>query len=311
MSTRLQQADLHQEKAVPRRVGLIGLGAMGAPMARHLLAAGHQLALWARRPEAASALVAAGATLCPTPAALATRSEVVISIVTGSADVEALACGPQGLACGFRPGAIHVDMSTIAPAVARSLAARYARQGVGWLDAPVSGGEQGAIEATLAIMVGGEADTLAAVSGLLGVLGRRIVHVGPAGAGQVAKACNQMIMVAAIQACAEAMRLAQAHQLDTERVWQALMGGSAASRVLEVMGARMVRRDFAAGIEARLHHKDFGILLDEAARLGVALPVAAQVGQQLNALMASGGGRDDTAALLRVLEHGLAAAPPR
>ena len=309
MSTKLQHTALRQGARTPIRVGLIGLGAMGAPMARHLLAAGHELALWARRPAAAVELVAAGATLCPTPAALAARSEVVISIVTGSADVEALAYGDQGLACGFRPGAIHVDMSTIAPGMARSLAARHARQQVAWLDAPVSGGEQGAIDATLAIMVGGDTDTLAAVHGLLGVLGRRIVHVGPAGAGQVAKACNQMIMVAAIQACAEAMRLAQAQGVDTGRVWQALMGGSAASRVLEIMGARMVQRDFAAGIEARLHHKDFGILLDEAARLGLALPVAAQVGQQLNALMACGWGKEDTSGLLRVLERSTATPP--
>lgn len=311
MSTNLHRSAPHQGGSSPTRVGLIGLGAMGMPMARHLLAAGYELALWARRPEAAAELVAAGATLCPTPAALAARSEVVISIVTGSADVEALAFGAHGLACGLRPGAIHVDMSTIAPGMARSLAARYAQQQTGWLDAPVSGGAQGAIEATLAIMVGGEADTLAAVRGLLGVLGRRIVHVGPAGAGQVAKACNQMVMVAAIQACAEAMRLAQAQGVDTERVWRALMGGSAASRVLEIMGARMVQRDFAAGIEARLHHKDFGILLDEAARLGLALPVAAQVGQQLNALMACGGGSEDTSGLLRVLERSAAADPPR
>ncbi|PLX69343.1 MAG: 2-hydroxy-3-oxopropionate reductase, partial [Azoarcus sp.] len=242
------------------RLGFIGLGAMGAPMARHLLGAGHELVVWARRPEAAAEVVAAGALACATPAELAARSEVVFSIVTGSADVEALVLGEQGLAAGLAAGAVHVDMSTIAPGCARRLAAHHAGRSVGWLDAPVSGGAQGAIDATLAIMAGGEAETLARVRPLLEVLGKRIVHVGPAGAGQVAKACNQMIMVAAIQAGAEAMHLAQAHGVDLAAVRQALMGGSAASRVLEVMGARMVSRDFSAGVEARLHHKDFGIL---------------------------------------------------
>jgi 2-hydroxy-3-oxopropionate reductase len=285
------------------KVGFVGLGAMGRPMALHLLRAGHQLAVWARRPESAAPLAAAGATVCASAAELAAQSEVVISIITASADVEALALGPAGLAEGFRPGAIHVDMSTIAPGTARKLAAAYAARGVGWLDAPVSGGEQGAIAATLAIMAGGEAAVLERVRPLLQVLGPKLVHIGPAGAGQVAKACNQMIMVAAIQACAEAMQLARGSAVDAARVRQALMGGSAASRVLDVMGERMVRRDFSAGIEARLHHKDFGIVLDEAVRLGAPLPIAAQVWQQLNALMANGWGRDDTASLLRVLER--------
>ncbi len=284
------------------RVGFVGLGAMGAPMAAHVLAAGHELAVWARRAQSTGALAARGAVVCATPAELAARSEVVISIITASADVEALVLGPQGLAAGFASGAIHVDMSTIAPDTARSLDAHYAARGVGWLDAPVSGGEQGARAATLAIMVGGEAAVLARVRPLLEVLGPRIVHVGPAGAGQVAKACNQMVMVSAIQACAEAFHLARAHGVDLAAVRTALLGGSAASRVLEVMGERMVVRDFAAGIEARLHHKDFGILMNEACALGVPLPVAAQVWQQLNALMAAGWGTDDTASLLRVLE---------
>ncbi|AVR89567.1 NAD(P)-dependent oxidoreductase [Thauera aromatica] len=285
------------------KVGFIGLGVMGAPMARHLLAAGHELALWARRPQAA-AFVAEGVPVCATPAALAARSEVVITMVTASADVEALAFGAHGLAEGFSPGAVHVDMSTIAPASARMLAARYAERGVGWVDAPVSGGAQGAHEASLAIMAGAEAATLERVRPLLAVLGRRIVHIGPPGAGQVAKACNQMIMVSTIQACAEAVRLAAVHGVDVAAVRSALMGGSAGSRVLEVMGQRMVERDFGAGIEARLHHKDFALLMDEAARLGAPLPVAAQVWQQLNALMGAGWGREDTSSLLRVLEGG-------
>ncbi len=284
------------------RVGFIGLGAMGRPMAGHLMAAGHELAVWARRPEAVAPLAERGAMVCASAAELAARSEVVITIVTTSADVEAVAFGPGGLAEGFVAGSVHVDMSTIAPGMARSLAARYDAMGVGWLDAPVSGGERGAIDATLAIMAGGRRETLEWVRPLFERLGRSIVHVGEAGAGQVAKACNQMIMVSTIQACAEAMHLAHAHGVDLAALRHALMGGSAASRVLEVLGGRMVTRDFAAGIEARLHHKDFGILLAEACRLGAPLPVAVQVWQQLNALMGQGWGRDDTSSLLRVLE---------
>lgn len=284
------------------RVGFIGLGAMGRPMATHLLRAGHALAVWARRPESAAELVAQGAHWCVTPAELAAASEVVITIVTTSSDVDNLAFGAHGLAAGFAQGAIHVDMSTIAPTTARSLALRYAPLGVGWVDAPVSGGEQAAVAAKLAIMAGGSEADLEWVRPLLMALGQTLVHVGEAGAGQVAKACNQMIMVAAIQAAAEAMHLARAHGVDLARVRAALMGGSAGSRVMEVMGARMVERDFAAGIQARLHHKDFGLVLAEAVRVGAPLPIAAQVAQQLNALMGSGWGRDDTSSLLRVLE---------
>jgi 2-hydroxy-3-oxopropionate reductase len=199
-------------------------------------------------------------------------------------------------------GSVLVDCSTIAPEAVRGIAARLGERGIEMLDAPVSGGPQGAIEATLAIRVGGAAATLERVRPLLAVLGQRIVHVGPNGAGQVAKACNQMVMVAAIEAVAEALRLASAAGVDAGKVWQALAGGSAASRVLAVMGQRMVERDFAAGIEARLHHKDFGLVLAAARQSGVPLPLAASVGQQLNALMALGLCRNDTAALLRVLE---------
>ena len=275
---------------------------MGRPMAGHLIAAGHEVAVWARRPESAAPLAAAGARVHATPAELARHCEVVISVVTASADVEHLALGPDGLINGLAAGAIHVDMSTIAPETARKVAARYAEMGIGWLDAPVSGGEVGARDATLAIMAGGDAAVLERVRPLFACLGKTVVHIGPAGAGQVVKACNQMIMVNAIQACAEAMRLADAHGVDLHKVREALMGGSAASRVLDVMGGRMARRDFAAGIQSRLHHKDFAILMEEARQLGAPLPVAAQTWQQLNALMAMGGGRDDTASLLRVLE---------
>ncbi len=204
---------------------------------------------------------------------------------------------------GGRVVLITGGSSGIGLAAARRVAAALHGRRAAMLDAPVSGGAQGAQDATLAIMVGGSAEVLERVRPLLACLGRTIVHIGGNGAGQVAKACNQMIMVAAVEACAEAMHLANAHGVDLAAVRAALSGGSAASRVLDVMGERMVRRDFGAGIESRLHHKDFGILMDEAAKLGAPLPVAAQVWQQLNALMALGGARDDTSSLLRVLER--------
>ena len=284
------------------RIGFIGLGVMGRPMAQHLLRAGHEVSVWARRAEATQPLAEAGATPRPAPAEVARHAEVVFTVVTNGEDVERVALGEGGLIEGFAPGSVLVDMSTIAPGMARSIAERLAAKGVDMLDAPVSGGGQGAIDATLAIMVGGKADVLARVQPLFAVLGKTVVHIGDNGAGQVAKACNQMIMVAAIQASAEALRLAAAAGADPARVREALLGGSAGSRVLEVMGRRMVERDFAAGVEARLHHKDFAILLAEAHAMGVPLPVAGVVDQQLNALMACGWGRADTASLLKVLE---------
>jgi 2-hydroxy-3-oxopropionate reductase len=193
-------------------------------------------------------------------------------------------------------------MSTIAPAAACAMATALAERGIAMLDAPVSGGSSGAQNATLAVMVGGDAAVLARVRPLLACFARSIVHVGAQGAGQVAKACNQAIMVAAIEACAEAARLAAVSDVDFARVRAAMLCGSAASRVLDVFGGKMARRDFAAGVEARLHHKDFAIVLDHAARCGAPMPVVAAVDQQLNALMARGWGGDDTSRLLPLLE---------
>jgi len=283
------------------KLGFIGLGTMGAPMAGHLLRAGHRLAVWSRRAASAEALVAAGAAWCDSPAEVAAASEVVCTNVTSSPDVEDLAAR---LAPGFAAGGIHVDFSTIAPATARRIAAMHARRGVDFVDAPVSGGGTGARNASLAIMWGGRAALAERLQPLFGALGKTVVHVGEAGAGQVAKACNQMVMVAAIEACAEAARLAAGAGVDFAKVRAAMLGGSAGSRVLDVFGGRMAARDFAAGVEARLHHKDYALLMDEATRLGAPLPVAAAVWQQLNALMGQGLGRMDTSSLLSVLEAG-------
>ena len=280
-------------------IGFIGFGTMGKPMAGHLLQAGHRLFVWSRRPASADFLVAQGATWCPAPEDVAKAAEIVCTNVTGSADVEALA--PR-LREGFAPGGVHVDFSTIAPSVARQIAVDHAAAGIDFVDAPVSGGGVGAQNATLAIMWGGKSALVERLEPLFRCLGKTIVHVGDAGAGQVAKACNQMVMVAAIEASAEAARLAAASGVDFAKVQQAMLGGSAGSRVLEVFGGRMAARDFQAGVEARLHHKDYALLMDEACKLGAPLPVSAAVWQQLNALMAQGWGSSDTSSLLRLLE---------
>lgn len=285
------------------RVGVIGLGAMGRPMAERLLAAGHELFVWARRPQAAAPLLAAGATWCVTPRALGAACEVVITIVTNGADVAAVTLGPAGLVEGLARDSVVVDMSTIPPGEARRIAAELARHGVHMLDAPVSGGAVGAQAGTLAIMAGGEAAVIERLRPLFEVLGRTLVHVGPAGAGQVAKACNQLVMVAMIQAAAEAFALIDGSDVDAGQARAAMLGGSAASRVMEVFGGRMVDSNFAAGVEARLHHKDYAIIIDEAKAQNVALPLSSLVMQQLNALMAAGMGRDDTSSLCRLVKH--------
>lgn len=282
-------------------IGFIGLGTMGSPMAGHLLQAGHALHVWSRRAASADSLLAQGASWCASPAALGAASEIVCTNVTGNADLEGLA---GQLAEGLAPGAMHVDFSTVAPSVARRVAAMYEARGVDFVDAPVSGGSAGARNASLAIMWGGKSTLAPRLEPLFSVLGKIIVHVGETGSGQVAKACNQMIMVAAIEACAEAAQLATAAGVDFAKVRAAMLGGSAGSRVLDVFGGRMATRDFTAGVEARLHHKDYALLMDEAARMGAPLPVSAAVWQQLNAVMGQGWGKADTSSLLRVLEAG-------
>jgi 2-hydroxy-3-oxopropionate reductase len=284
-------------------IGFIGLGGMGRPMAEHLLAAGHSLFVWSRRSlkteASAEFLLEQGAHRADSPQELARQCEIVCTNVTGSADVEELAAQ---LIDGFAPGSIHVDFSTIAPSSARGIAARYAVRAIDFVDAPVSGGTAGARPATLAIMWGGKSALAGRLDPLFACLGKTIVHVGEAGAGQVAKACNQLVMVAAIEATAEAARLAQAAGVDFGRVRAAMLGGSAGSRVLDVFGGKMAARDFTAGVEARLHHKDFVMTLAEATRQSVPLPVAGTVMQQLDGLMAAGWGTQDTSRLLSVLE---------
>lgn len=196
-----------------------------------------------------------------------------------------------------------IDHSTIPPSVARDIASALAVRGVDMLDAPVSGGERGAIDGSLAIMAGGDAAVFERMKPLLSAVGRTLVHVGPHGAGQVTKACNQLILCAFIEAAAEAAHLAAASGVDFAKVRDAMLHGSAASRALELFGGKMAARDFAAGVQSRLHHKDMGIVLGEAVKLGMAMPLSSAVWQQLNALIGQGGGTGDTSALLTVLER--------
>ncbi|WP_018914472.1 NAD(P)-dependent oxidoreductase [Thiomonas sp. FB-6] len=286
------------------RIGFIGLGAMGWPMALRLREAGHELAAWARGAETARRAGQAGIALAGSPAELAAGAQVLVSNVTSTEDVEQVLLGAQGAVHGARPGLLCIDHSTIAPQGARRIAAQLASRAVGFVDAPVSGGERGAREGTLSIMAGGTPPDFERALPLLRLHGPTVTYIGPPGSGQVAKLCNQLVQVVNIQGIAEAMRLAAAEGAPLERVLQALGAGFAGSRMLDLMGPKMAARDFAAGIQARLHEKDFGLLEQAADDAGLELPALRLVHAQLRALVRAGWGRDDTSSLLRVLESG-------
>jgi 2-hydroxy-3-oxopropionate reductase len=285
------------------KVGFIGLGAMGIPMAANLMRGGHQLFVWARRREAAQPLIAKGAALCASPQAVGENSDCVFTVVTTGADVEQVVLGEQGLAKGMKPGSVLIDCSTIAPATARRIAEVLAQHSVEMLDAPVSGGEAGAQAGTLSIMAGGKQEIFARMKPLLELLGRTLVHVGEAGAGQVAKAANQLVLTVSIQGIAEAMVFAQANGVEFQPVWQALMKGFAGSKMLEVFGPRMMEGQFVAGLDARLHYKDTHIVLQCAHESRTPVPGAALAAQAFNALMAREGTRWDSAAILTVVKE--------
>lgn len=285
------------------RIGFIGIGNMGSEMARHLLAAGHTLTTYARGAGSRKRATGLGLEIADTPAKVAAASEMVFTIVTAGKDVEAIALGPDGLVHGARPGLIHVDMSTISPAITRSVAAQLRKCGIAMIDAPVSGGVAAAKTASLTFFVGGETGDFEQVRPMLERMGKAIFHMGPSGTGQVTKLANQIAQLANLQGTAEALLFAGAQGADTGKVREAVMAGYGGSRMLDVLGKKMVERDFAAGIVAALHHKDIGVALDIAHEAGLALPVTAQVMQQLNALMGSGYGEQDTSSLLLVLEQ--------
>jgi 2-hydroxy-3-oxopropionate reductase len=284
------------------KLGFIGLGVMGRPMALNLMKHGHEMGVYARRVEAVAPLAAAGAVRYATPAELAANAEITFTMVTNSRDVEEVVLGEQGVIRGARAGSVLVDMETISPAVARAVAAALEAKGIAMLDAPVSGGPLGAAQATLSIMAGGTAEVFERVKPLFACMGKTILHMGASGAGQITKACNQLALLVNAQGTAEAMTLAHACGLDPARVREVLLGGVAASRVLELFGERMVTRDFSAGIEARLYHKDLHIALGLAHETGLAVPAAALAMQSVNALIGRGEGGNDLSALIKVVE---------
>ena len=284
-------------------VGFIGLGLMGRPMALNLIKAGHRVHVWSRRRASMQPLLDAGAGDCASAAELARRAAVTISMVADAPDVEQVTLGVDGVADGALPGHIHIDMSTIAPAAAQSIAERLAQRGITALDAPVSGGEMGAISGKLTIMVGGDAAAFERVRPLFEAMGQSVTRIGDAGAGQVAKACNQIITGVGVASVAEALNFASKSGVDAVKVREALLGGFAYSRILENHGQRMLERNFKPGFKAWMHQKDLRIVMEEAHRLGLALPSAAATAQMFNALAGSGLGEDDSIALLKLLER--------
>ena len=286
-------------------IGFIGVGIMGRPLALHLARAGHSLHLWARRPAALEPFREVGARVHVSAAEVGRHAEIAFTMVADAADVEAVVLGEDGLAAGAagQRGRVIVDMSTISPAAARGIGAALAERGIDFLDAPVSGGETGAINAALTIMVGGEEAVFERVRPLFERMGKSINLIGPCGAGQVAKACNQILTGVGVAAVAEATRFAAKSGVDPARVRAALLGGFAYSRILENHGQRMLDRNFKAGFKAWMHQKDLRIVMEEAHRLGLALPAAAATAQQFNALVGCGMGEDDSVALLKLLER--------
>jgi 3-hydroxyisobutyrate dehydrogenase-like beta-hydroxyacid dehydrogenase len=285
------------------RIGFIGIGNMGSEMARHLLAAGHTITTYGRSERSRERANNLGLSLVDTPAEVAAASEVVFTIITAGSDVESVALGSEGIVHGAKPGLTHVDMSTISPAITRSVAEKLRARDIAMLDAPVSGGVAAAKTGTLTFFVGGEAAVLEHVRPLLEHMGKAIFHMGPSGTGQVTKLANQICQLANLQGTAEALLFARAQGADVGKVREAVMAGYGASRMLDVLGKKMVDRDFAAGIVAALHHKDIGVAVDIAHESGLPMPVTEQVMRQLDALMDSGFGKQDTSSLLLVLEQ--------
>lgn len=284
-------------------IGFIGLGIMGKPMALNLRKHGHELWVYGRRPVTMEPLVQAGAKACASPAEVAANADVIFIMVADTPDVEEVILGENGVIHSARRGTVVVDMSTISPAATRRFAAELSARGAEMLDAPVSGGEVGAINATLSIMAGGKPETFARAKPLLEQLGKNIVHVGDHGAGQVAKACNQVVVAVTIEAVSEALTFARKNGVDAAKVREALMGGFAGSKILEVHGKRMLDNDFKPGFKVKLHQKDLRIVMEDAHKIGLALPAAALAAQHLNALMGTGDGELDSSAIVKVIER--------
>jgi 2-hydroxy-3-oxopropionate reductase len=284
-------------------IGFIGLGIMGKPMARNLLKAGYPLVVHNRSRGAVDELSKEGAQAAGNSNDVAARSEIVITMLPDSPDVELVYAGEQGIFSGLKSGKLLIDMSSISPVVARKLAAEARKHSCDMLDAPVSGGEAGAIGASLSIMIGGKASAVERAMPIFQALGKNIVHVGAAGAGQVTKAANQMVVGTTIAIVGEALVLAAKAGVDPAKVRQALLGGFAQSKILEAHGQKMLERNFKPGFRIRLHEKDMKIALATGSEYGVPLMVTGVVGQMMTAMKGMGNGDLDHSGLVRLIEQ--------
>jgi 2-hydroxy-3-oxopropionate reductase len=284
-------------------IGFIGLGIMGKPMTRNLIKAGYPLVVHNRSRGVVEELSKEGAQTATSPQEVAARSEVVITMLPDSPDVELVYAGEQGIFAGAKVGRLLIDMSSISPIVARKVAEQAEKQGCDMLDAPVSGGEAGAISGALSIMIGGKALAVERAMPIFQVLGKNIVHVGDAGAGQVTKAANQMVVGTTIAIVSEALVLAAKAGVDPAKVRQALLGGFAQSKILEAHGQKMLERNFKPGFRIRLHEKDMKIALGTGAEYGVPLMVTSEVAQMMTAMRSMGNGDLDHSALVTFIEQ--------
>jgi 2-hydroxy-3-oxopropionate reductase len=284
-------------------VGFIGLGIMGGPMAANLVKAGFDVVGYNRSPEPVQRLVEQGGRGAGSLAEAVRDADVVATMVPDSPDVEAVALGEDGIYAHAKPGTLHLDMSSIRPDVARKVGEAGRERGLRVLDAPVSGGEQGAIDATLSIMVGGDPQDFADARPALEAVGRTVVHVGPLGSGQTVKAANQLIVAGTIELVAEAIVFLEAYGVDTEAAVKVLAGGLAGNAILDRKAANMLRRDFTPGFRIELHHKDMGIVTSAAREAGVVIPLGAVVAQLVASLKAQGDGGLDHSALLKLVEQ--------
>ena len=285
------------------RIGIAGLGIMGLPMARNLLAAGHRVTGYARNQTAAARLTEAGGTPVGSIAEAARDADVFITMVPDSPQVKEVVLDPGGLLESASEGLLYIDMSTIRPDVAQEVAEACRAKGIRALDAPVSGGQKGAIDGTLSIMVGGDAEDYAAALPVLEAMGGTIVHVGPSGSGQTVKAANQLIVGGIYGLVSEAIVFLEAYGVDTEAALRVLGGGLAGSRILQTKGESMLARQFQPGFRIDLHHKDMGIVTRSAREAGVVIPLGTMIAQLIAAARAQGDGSLDHSALLRVVER--------
>lgn len=286
-----------------KKVGFIGLGIMGMPMARNLLKAGFEVVAYNRTTSKAEALVKEGAQKAGSPRELAQECPVVITIVSDTPDVEEVILGKGGVIEGIKPGSVVIDMSTISPQATRNMAACLKEKGVDMLDAPVSGGDVGAIKATLSIMVGGDADVFERCRPIFEAMGKNIVHVGSNGMGQTVKLMNQILVVGTLNAVVEALVFAQKSGADLEKAIDAVKGGAARSWQLENLGPRIIKRDFAPGFMVDLVQKDLNLVMEATAEMKLPLPITSLIHQMYYSLQSSGEGGSGTQALVKALER--------